>query len=186
MTTEKKFQPITENNAGIANSYMGKLINFNNPTPDMICLNDIAKGLSNICRFGGQINDFYSVAQHTLLVWRLAPGRLKPIALLHDASEAFLGDVVKPFKILLGDTFKEFEDKFEKVIFEKYQVDGSLMAELKTYDEMALKIESDYFHFGKLDFLQKFYEINEEIPFETPYKQLLSLLRSQFMQYDFA
>lgn len=69
-------------------------------------LNDIARGLSNICRYGGQLPLFYSVAQHSVLVSRLCeqvatPGVKKPMAiwgLLHDASEAYIGDVIWPLK----------------------------------------------------------------------------------------
>ena len=115
-------QPITESNDGVANSWRGKLINYNCVDGSMILLDDVAKGLSNICRFGGQITDFYSVAQHTLLVWYLAPPHLKRAALLHDAAEAYLGDVVKPLKVLLGASYSKFEVEFERVIFDKYGV----------------------------------------------------------------
>lgn len=66
-------QPIHQHQDGLINTYRGKLFDYKNITGSMICIDDIAKGLSNICRFGGQIEDFYSVAQHTLLVWHLAP-----------------------------------------------------------------------------------------------------------------
>lgn len=178
-------QPITESNVGLANTWRGKLLNYNSVDASMICLEDIAKGLSNICRFGGQISDFYSVAQHTLLVWHLAPTHLKRAALLHDAAEAYLGDVVKPLKVLLGDAYAKFEKAFETVIFEKYGVSLDELAELKQYDIEALEIENNYFRFGRLDFISKFYVINnEEIQFDTPYRQLLALLNSEFLQAE--
>lgn len=177
-------QPITESNDGLANTWRGHLINFNNPTALMIRLDDIAKGLSNVCRFGGQIEDHYSVAQHTLLVWYLAPDHLKRAALLHDAAEAYLGDVVKPFKNLIAKCYDKYEKAFEKVIFEKYGVSIDELAELKQYDIQALEIENNYFRFGRLDFISKFYEINEILPFDKPYRQLLSLLNSEFLQAE--
>lgn len=177
-------QPIHKHEDGLINTYRNKLIDYNNLTPDMICLDDMAKGVSNICRFGGQIEDFYSVAQHTLLVWLLSPSYLKPAALLHDLPEAFLGDVVKPLKNLLGEAYRKFERKFEEVIFAKYGVDIAMLELIKPYDMQALEIENNYFRFGKLDLLQKQYEINEIIAFDTPYRQLLTLLREHFMQRE--
>lgn len=177
-------QPIHLHEAGLINTYRGKLLDYNNITAEMICLDDIAKGLSNICRFGGQIEDFYSVAQHTLLVWSLSPTELKPAALLHDAAEAYIGDIVKPFKNLLGKAFSQFEENIEKVIFEKYNVPLEHLKLIKEFDMQALEIENNYFRFGKLDFISRFYHINEEINFDTPYRQLLALLREQFLQAE--
>lgn len=177
-------QPIHQYEDGLINTYRGKLFNYNEVTGSMICIDDIAKGLSNICRFGGQIEDFYSVAQHTLLVWSLAPEALKPAALLHDASEAYTGDIVKPFKNLLGKVFADFETEIERVIFEKYKVPFEHLKLIKQYDMQALEIENNYFRFGKLDFISRFYHINEEIDFGTPYRQLSALLRTEFLQTE--
>ena len=70
------------------------------PEASKICLDDIAQSLSKICRFNGHCRGFYSVAQHSVLVSYLCP--TKPMAgLLHDAAEAYVGDVVAPLKPLL-------------------------------------------------------------------------------------
>jgi 5'-deoxynucleotidase YfbR-like HD superfamily hydrolase len=181
MIEEHRIQPIGQVNDGLANANSGKLINFHAPTMDMIRLDDIALALSNICRFGGQIHSFYSVAEHTLLVWHLAPDHLKQVALLHDAAEAYVGDVIKPFKNLLGKAFEDFELKFQTVIFEKYGVDQSLLEELKIYDNLATEIEFNFFRIGNLDLTTKIYQINERLGLESPRKQLLKLLRSEFL-----
>jgi len=73
--------------------------------PDEVDLEDIAIALSNLCRFGGRCRQFYSVAQHSLWVAdqvkELRP-ELELCALLHDAAEAYVGDVVSPIKPWLG------------------------------------------------------------------------------------
>src|SRR6266403_91014 len=74
-----------------------------NPHPVEICLEDIARGLSKICRFTGQIDPFYSVAEHSVEVMHLVPQELKLAALLHDASEAYLSDLSRPFKLGLTE-----------------------------------------------------------------------------------
>lgn len=176
--------PITESDRGLSNSYTGRLIDYLNPNMDMLNLDDIATSLSNVCRFGGHIAEHYSVAQHTLLVWFLAPDDLKRTALLHDAAEAYLGDVIKPVKILLGDAYSKLERPFEELIFKKYNVDIVSLKEIKPYDQQALIIENDYFRYGKLDFISRFYDIGQILPFNTPRIQLLNLLKSEFLQAE--
>jgi len=111
----------------------------------MININDVAMGLNNICRFGGQIPEFYSVLQHSLLVYALAPKELGAVALLHDASEAYLGDVIKPLKVILDTKYTDIEDDFTAAIFNRFYVDIKLMPKIKQYDKQALEIEHDYF-----------------------------------------
>ena len=182
MNEEQHIHPIHDTHDGLANANSGTLINFRTPVEAMIRLEDIATALSNICRFGGQIHTFYSVAQHTLLVWFLAPDHLKEIALLHDAAEAYVGDVIKPFKNLLGDRYESYENKFQSVIFKKYGVDPSLMEELKQYDKKATEIEFNYFRYGNLEMMSFEYEINELLGHRVIKDQYLTLLRSEFLQ----
>lgn len=73
------------------------------PHPDDVKIEDIGHGLSHICRFGGQCREFYSVAQHSVLIAqelarREAPPEMVLWGLLHDAAEAYLGDMVRPLK----------------------------------------------------------------------------------------
>lgn len=68
------------------------------PRPDEIHIEDIAAALSRICRFGGHCRAFYSVAQHSVLVSEHSGPGDELWGLLHDASEAYLGDLIRPLK----------------------------------------------------------------------------------------
>ena len=73
------------------------------PHPDDVDIQDIAHGLSLICRFGGHCRQFYSVAQHSVLIAnemcrRECPAEMVLWGLLHDAPESYLGDMVRPLK----------------------------------------------------------------------------------------
>lgn len=68
------------------------------PRPEDVDIFDIAHALANVCRFGGHCKLFYSVAQHSLHVASMVPPELELEALLHDAAEAYLGDMVRPLK----------------------------------------------------------------------------------------
>jgi hypothetical protein len=86
-------------------------------TVDCVRLEDIAIHLSNINRFGGAGRRFYSVLEHSLLVAELVPPPLRRMALLHDAAEAYLGDVVTPLKVHLP-ALSAIENRFRSVIFQ--------------------------------------------------------------------
>ena len=79
----------------------------------------IATALSNICRYTGHVDKFYSVAEHSVLVSKLVPEKYALEGLLHDASEAFLGDVSSPLKKLLPD-YKRIENNVQKAMADFY------------------------------------------------------------------
>jgi 5'-deoxynucleotidase YfbR-like HD superfamily hydrolase len=87
---------------------------------------DIAHALSQICRFGGHTRQFYSVAQHCVLVSQLVRVEYRLEALFHDASEAYLGDVVSPLKHL-GEmhAYRDIEGRIEQEIFDTFNVELS-------------------------------------------------------------
>ena len=105
-----------------------------------IDIEDIAHGLAYQCRFNGQTNQFYSIAQHSLMVAELVPPAYRRAALLHDAAEAYLGDMVKPLKVLLP-AFADIEDKVTHLIAQHFKLDFSDYAPIKTADLQALATE---------------------------------------------
>lgn len=143
MQQQQGFHPVTDFKAGIFNTGTGKLIKITDPKTTDIDIRDISQALSKICRFGGHANTFYSVAQHSILVSRLVPEELRREGLMHDASEAYLGDVIKPLKEIVGGTYKQLEEKYEALIAELFGLDMSADAKeaIKIADNEALKME---------------------------------------------
>ena len=121
-------------------TFTGLYINVFSPTPEMICIEDIAHGLSNQCRFAGHLNKFYSVAQHSWHCYTLVSDEHKLAALLHDASEAYLCDMPKPIKKNLPDYCK-IEDNLMKVISKKFGFEYPSSKEVKEADKTMLIVE---------------------------------------------
>jgi uncharacterized protein len=100
--------------------YSGHRFNLAHPRGKDVCIEDIARGLALTVRFGGQLDDFYCVAQHSVRVQkRLAaasePPSVQLYGLLHDAAEAYAGDVVKPLKSMLSG-YQRLEPKIMRAI----------------------------------------------------------------------
>jgi uncharacterized protein len=110
------------------------------PRIDVVAIEDIAHGLAYQCRFNGQTREFYSVAQHSLIVASLVPIELRLAALLHDAAEAYLGDMVKPLKVLMPE-FADLEDKVTAIIAGAFAIDFSEYGPIKRADLIALATE---------------------------------------------
>ena len=104
-----------------------------------IHLADVAHGLARISRFTGQTRHRWSVASHSLLVADLAPRELRAAALMHDAAEAFLGDVASPLKSILPD-YRALERRWDDDLEIRWGV--PLRApEVKAADRIAFALE---------------------------------------------
>lgn len=148
---EEKFHDVHAVYDGYFNTASGLKIFLQNPDPDTIIIEDIAEALAKICRFGGNIKRFYSVATHSIVVAKLVPEHLRLAALLHDASEAYLGDVIKPLKVILGDKYAGLENRFMMVICAKFGIEPRLLDKVKPYDKEVLTWEHRGLQLGQLD-----------------------------------
>jgi hypothetical protein len=119
--------------------HSGAWFDFCAPASSPFTLEDIAHGLANICRYAGQCKHFYSVAEHSILVSEIAEG-FEYEALLHDAAEAFLGDITRPLKQMLPD-FKSIEAEVERAILERFGVPWPLPPQIKQADLRVLAAE---------------------------------------------
>jgi 5'-deoxynucleotidase YfbR-like HD superfamily hydrolase len=124
----------------------GRRLDLLDPSPMDIEIEDIAHGLARVARWNGQtLGDHgFSVAQHSLLVedivvalqpelepkWRIA-------ALLHDASEYVIGDMISPFKAALGVSYKAFEERLEHAIHARFGIAAHVPATIKKLIKQA-------------------------------------------------
>jgi 5'-deoxynucleotidase YfbR-like HD superfamily hydrolase len=123
-------------------TFSGKRIYPFNPEISEINIEDIAHALSLLCRFGGHCSEFYSIAQHSVYVSQVCDKENALWGLLHDATEAYIGDVVKPIK--RQDEMKKYreaEEKLEKVIAQKFNLTLPLPQDIKIADKRMLIAE---------------------------------------------
>lgn len=122
-------------------TFCGWNVNFADPRPETIDIIDIAHALAQINRYTGHAPFPYSVAQHSVLVSYQAPAHLAFEALMHDAQEAYVGDVSTTLKQLLPD-YKAIEDRLERVIRAKYGLPLEMTPEVKEIDSRMLCTEA--------------------------------------------
>lgn len=99
----------------------GLFIDTFEPRPECVRLEDIAHALANTCRYGGHSARFYSVAEHAVLASKYAEFKgwdtyVQQMVLHHDDAEAYLGDIPRPLKPLLGPAYKRLTGKFDEAI----------------------------------------------------------------------
>jgi 5'-deoxynucleotidase YfbR-like HD superfamily hydrolase len=132
----------------------GRRLDLLDPSALDIEIEDIAHGLARVARWNGQTSGahIFSVAQHTLLVDTLArrahslDARARRAILLHDAPEYVIGDMITPFKAVIGDSYKAVESRLLGAIHLRFGLPRTLPAELtrliKRADRAAAYLES--------------------------------------------
>lgn len=128
----------------------GRKFDLASPTAAMVDPTDIAHSLSMQCRFNGHTSSFYSVAQHCYLVADLVPAEHQLAALLHDATEAYVGDLVRPLKEGMRNfaqglgalcLYESTEERVWQAICQRFNLDPILPDCVKHADLVALATE---------------------------------------------
>jgi 5'-deoxynucleotidase YfbR-like HD superfamily hydrolase len=142
----------------------GRRLDLLEPSPLDIEIEDIAHGLARVARWNGQTrgSHAFSVAQHSVLVERLVV-ELSPrlsrearlMALLHDAPEYVVGDLISPFKAAIGINYKELELKLQATIHLRFGLPALVPKPLAAL-------------FKKADHLSAYYEASQLAGFEEP------------------
>jgi 5'-deoxynucleotidase YfbR-like HD superfamily hydrolase len=133
----------------------GRRLDLLDPSPLDVEIEDIAHGLARVARWNGQTEGahIYSVAQHCLLVEALARGRtprldrkLRLAVLLHDAPEYVIGDMISPFKAVIGDSYKAVERRLLAAIHLRFGLPAQSPPEvedlIKAADRSAAYLEA--------------------------------------------
>lgn len=126
----------------------GQKLYLTRPEEYNFTIEEIARGLSHICRFNGQCSRFYSVAEHSLLVHDFVRDfyhgedkkEIRLQALLHDATETYVGDLVSPMKAALPE-FEKIEQKVWQAIAAQLDVPITLHRVVKEFDFLAALAE---------------------------------------------
>lgn len=115
---------ITAKNRAWLQTFSGKKFYPFNPIYQAICIEDIAHSLSLQCRYNGHSKEFYSVAEHSVLMSRFyfaEDMELARYALLHDASEAYLSDIPRPLKLLPEfEFYRRAERDLQHLIYHRF------------------------------------------------------------------
>jgi uncharacterized protein len=131
----------------------GRRLDLLDPNADDIAIEDIAHGLARVARWNGQTegHHIYSVAQHSLLVetifrasWPDSDRRGCLAALLHDAPEYVVGDLISPFKAVLGDRYRTVEHRILAAVHARFGIaDGAAAHDrIKEADRAAARLEA--------------------------------------------
>lgn len=137
-------------------TFSGRFVDISDPRSENIYLEDIAHALANICRYGGHCATFYSVAEHAVFVSKRLERKgysreTQLYGLHHDDAEAFLGDIPRPIKPLLGRIYKAMTYAMDRAIcdalevpYDDFVLDGFHTNEVKNADNWALFVEARY------------------------------------------
>jgi len=129
----------------------GKTFDLADPRAEDVCIEDIAAHLAKLCRFNGACTDFYSVAEHSVYVSRCVPSGCEIYGLLHDAHEAYTGDLVGPLKAWLRamrvDAIDFLQERIQQAIWESCNIDPpsrEVLTAVKEADERVLIAERNH------------------------------------------
>lgn len=129
----------------------GRRLDLLDPSPLDVEIEDIAHGLSRVARWNGQTAGpiAYTVAQHSVLVEQLVakldpdiPQRWRLAALLHDAPEYVIGDMITPFKAIIGPGYKEIDARLINAIHIRFGLPGALPAKIEALIKRADRISA--------------------------------------------
>jgi hypothetical protein len=132
-------------------TYSGKHFYPLDPKPEDICIADIAHALSQICRFNGHTRIMYTVANHCLNVAHYLKlwghdEKVQLYGLLHDAAEAYIGDITRPLKNCLADTdIRSIEENIMSAVYKHFSLPNPpehVCAAVKAADNYVLALES--------------------------------------------
>ena len=161
----------------------GRRLDLLDPSPLDIEIEDIAHGLARVARWNGQTrgDHAFSVAQHCVLVEAIfshigpeATGRERLAALLHDAPEYVIGDMISPFKAALGFDYKDFENRLMAAIHIRFGLPGAITQKLrdaiKKADRIAAYLEATQLAGFAIDEAEKFFGRPRGLAGEAPRK----------------
>lgn len=121
----------------------GEYFNFNSSDFATYDIEVIAHSLSMLCRFTGHCNTFYSVAEHSVYVSHLVPEADALYGLLHDAVEAFVGDMASPLKSLIPE-YTVIEQKIQGDLFSQFGLKPFIPHSVKEADLLMLRTEQKH------------------------------------------
>lgn len=126
-------------------TFTGKEFDLVDPQPDMFCITDIGRALSRLPRFLGHTTArrTYSVAQHSCLVSDNLPSEFQLEGLMHDAHEAYLGDIPSPVATLLGDSYIDLRDRIDAALRAWAGLPVTISPEVYVADGRALVTEAE-------------------------------------------
>jgi len=178
----------------------GKKMFYNNPTPDSIRFEDIACSLSKTCRFAGQIDEFYSVADHCCNLVEFAQNELITTTffpfpdkwstefllylLLHDSAEAYMGDCPAPAKWVMPD-YRVVENRiFDNAIAPYFKLSTSnfIRERVKFYDRNIIRNEAELLFNPVPDWVNDYIDIGATIKVSKDHKEARDRFTALYVQ----
>ncbi len=155
----------------------GRRLDLLDPSPFDVEIEDIAHGLARVARWNGQTEGPYpfSVAQHSLLVEAIAqnnlldmPPKMALVVLLHDAAEYVIGDIISPFKAVLGDAYKGVEARILAAVMIRFglppEIKGPVRVLTKDADAIAAYHEATRLAGFSLEEAERFFGRPVDLP----------------------